>query len=251
MRKKVQIQLSEVRELRGSYPDVPLAAGVNYEELVTADRAAGQDPMFVTLPLAYFGQVSRNKRRYSEAEVRRMYRRIVESAVTGALGHLRHEDRGFDFDIPAVKWVGAKIVGDELWGKLYVLSNRQDVREYFRVQKASGGKVGTSLYGMAYEDYHEADEVFDVREMDLEQIDIVHPDRVGVLFAATADPGITSETRMQETALEDSEPVPASHQVNLHIPTEGKMSDKQDTGTPDNTDARVIELQETHAEEVG
>jgi hypothetical protein len=191
--KKISIQLEAFWELRGSVPDVPFAEGVNYDELVAADLAKGQKPMFVTLPLAQFGQVSRNRRRYSEAEVRRMYSRIMQSAVTGALGHLKDDERSYAFEVPAVKWVGALIEGKQLWGKLYVLSHREDLREYFRVQKASAGRVGTSLYSMGYEEYNPDSDVWEVSDLELEQIDVVHPDRVGVLFAATMTPHITTE----------------------------------------------------------
>jgi hypothetical protein len=191
---KIQVQLEAFWELRGSVPNVPFAEGVNYDELVAADLAKGQKPMFVTLPLAQFGQVSRNRRRYSESEVRRMYSRIMQSAVTGALGHLRDDERASAFEVPAVKWVGAVIEGNQLWGKLYVLSHQEDLREYFRVQKATSGRVGTSLYGLGYEEYNPDSEVWEVTELELEQIDVVHPDRVGVLFAATMSPHITSET---------------------------------------------------------
>lgn len=188
------IQLELVSELRGGFPDVPSAVGVNYDELVAADLAKGQKPMFVTLPLAQFGQVSRNRRRYKEAEVRRMYNRIMQSAVTGQLGHLTEDERSHAFETPAVKWVGALIEGNQLWGKLYVMAHREDVREYFRVQKATGGRVGTSLYGVGYEEYIPDDDVWEITELELEQIDVVHPDRVGVLFAATLPPHITTET---------------------------------------------------------
>ena len=194
MTKKVKVQLEQISEFRGSPPEVPLAEGVNYEELVAKDIADGQEPMFVTLPLAQFGQVSRNKRRYPEAEIRRMYNRIIQSAVTGDLGHMKIEDRSTKFEVPAVKWVGAAIVEDELYGKLYVLSHRKDVREYMRVQKASNGRVGTSLYALAYEEYNEEDDVYEISGIELEQIDIVHPDRVGVLMAAMNSPHITIET---------------------------------------------------------
>jgi hypothetical protein len=192
--KQASVQLENVAELRGSFPDVPFAAGVNYEELVAADLAESRQPMFVTLPLAQFGQVSRNRRRYSEAEVRRMYNRIMQGAVTGQLGHLTEDERSHAFPIPAVKWVGAIIVDKQLWGKAYILSNREDVREYFRVQKATSGRVGTSLYAMGYEEYLPEIDVWDVTDIELEQIDIVHPDRVGVLFAATIPPILTTET---------------------------------------------------------
>ena len=191
---KATLQLETISELRGGFPQIPYAMGVKYDELVAADLAEGREPMFVNLPLAQFGQVSRNRRKYSEAEVRRMYNRIMQSQVTGALGHLTVDERSHAFEIPAVKWVGATIEGNQLWGKLYVLAHREDVREYFRVQKASGGRVGTSLYGMGYEEYDPEGDVWNVLDLELEQIDVVHPDRVGVLFAATLPPHITTET---------------------------------------------------------
>jgi hypothetical protein len=252
---KIAIQLEAFAELRGSVPDVPFAEGVNYDELVAADLAKGQKPMFVTLPLAQFGQVSRNRRRYSESEVRRMYSRIMQSAVTGALGHLRDDERSFAFEVPAVKWVGASIEGNQLWGKLYVLSHKDDLREYFRVQKASGGRVGTSLYALGYEEYDPEAEVWDVSELELEQIDVVHPDRVGVLFAATMAPHITSETLAEEASAvpEDTE-APLDEEVPIdQETTEEDMATQPNTPsttTETDVDSRIVAMTEAHQAEV-
>jgi hypothetical protein len=70
---------------------------------------------------------------------------------TGNLGHLKSEDRGSVFDIPAVQWLTAQFVGNILWAKGYILPN-SDVRHFVRVSKATKRGIATSIYGFTGDD---------------------------------------------------------------------------------------------------
>jgi len=67
-------------------PDVPLAAGLDV-------AAFGDDPLFVTLPVAQIGAVSRNGYRYAEGAVRGLVEQINAKKPEGRWGHVRPEDR--------------------------------------------------------------------------------------------------------------------------------------------------------------
>src|SRR3972149_11512603 len=105
-----------VWELRGDYPDVPLAPDVDYAALVAGD----EQPMFVTLPIGKVDAKSGNGRYYDESFVQELERQVLENKPVGLMGHLREADRATDFPLEAVHWVGAQRVGELLWGKGYV-----------------------------------------------------------------------------------------------------------------------------------
>jgi hypothetical protein len=107
------------------------------------------------------------------------------------LGHLREEERSFRFDVPPLIWVGA-IVDEQgtAWGKAYILPTASNVRDYVRASKASNAQIGTSIYGTAEIDQSGA---IVGETLQLEQIDMVNPSRVGVP-QATGVPIITQET---------------------------------------------------------
>lgn len=183
-----------VGSLRGSYPDVPFAKGVDDKALIEGDVS----PMFLTLPIAKVGAVSRNNRRYSLENVKAIQDAIQNSKPGGIKGHLRSEDRAHVFNIPSIVWVGEHLdEAQTLWGKAYILPHANDVREYARVMKATNGEMGTSIYGTGTETAG-ADGIADVLNLKTENIDLAHPSRVGVPITA-AVPKVTSEMEGAET----------------------------------------------------
>lgn len=210
-------------QIVGSYPDVPLAAGVEYATLVAGD----DDPVFVTLPVGAVDTESRNGRRYDRAAVEAIVHAINTERSIGQKGHLRDDERAYRFDVPPLVWVGAKLEGDgRAWAKAYVLKTAPDVREYVRVAKASNAKVGTSIYGTA-----DIDTDGNVSNLQIESIDLAHPGRLGVPMAG-AVPQITQETETPEIQAETEETVP-TEQMTLEA-----------------TPAQIVEITRAHQAQV-
>ncbi len=159
-------------------PDVPLAEGL--------DAAAfGDDPMFVTLPIAQIGAVSKNGYRYSEGVVQGLVAQINQQKPEGHWGHVPAEKRDTHYQPPAVRWVGALMdEGGVVWAKAFPIT--PEAREHFRIAQAAQAPIGTSLYGVATIEGEE------VVALDLESIDLADAARVGIAEAVAA-PVITSE----------------------------------------------------------
>lgn len=165
---------------QGKYPDVPFAEGVDIEAFKNEN-----DPFFVTVPISKIGTTSRNGRTFDRAAVERIVNQVNEKKPEGGMGHLKASERGSHYEIPKVRWLGAMIDADgTAWGKAYVPTYAQDVREYFRDAKRSGSKVGTSVYGVEGQS--------GLSDMNLEKVDFGHPDQLGVLELG-AIPKITAE----------------------------------------------------------
>lgn len=182
-----------VGEFKGNYPDVLNFPGVNIAELTGNDG----DPFFVILPVAQDDVTSGNGRHYSAAFVAELERQMREKRPTGNLGHLRDEDRGTAFPLPAGYWVGAQKVGKTLWGKAYVPPGQ--VREMIRTLKAAGSKLATSIYGPgdAEWDAKRGAWVVNPDSFILEHIDFAPPDRAGIGALATV-PHIVGEMVSEE-----------------------------------------------------
>lgn len=208
--KPLERQLIEVQLLHrfeGVYPDVPTSPAVDFEELVKPDREAGVEPFLVTLCLGYAGQESRNNRRYKDMVApMAIYDAIWNRRITGKLGHTAEEKRAWEFQLPVLYWIGAKVVEENgtpiIYGKAYVPSTAPELREYYRVQKANRATVGTSLEGWGFQEWNEEDEIWEITELTVYSIDAVPPDSVGILKAGSMPPKITSETQqpVQEAA---------------------------------------------------
>jgi hypothetical protein len=201
---RIQIVFDMVSELRGKYPDVPTAVGVDATELVDGD----DNPMFLTLPIGQANITSRNGWFYDGAAAEAIRDAVNRERPGGIKGHMRDDERPYRFDIPSLIWVGAMI--DEtgvVWGKAYIPKTAADVREYARIAKATRSKVGTSIYGTA--------EVVDdnrIVNLRIEQIDLAHPARVGVMTAA-AEPQLTSEMKKESETVDPEKkenPTPAA-----------------------------------------
>lgn len=183
------------------YPSVPLAPDVDQQALHEGDP----NPLYVVLPIAKVGVTSRNGRHYDREAVTAVVEAVMRKRPDGIKGHLTDEERGYRFDVPPLIWVGAVL--DEstgiVWAKAYVMTSATDVREYIRAKRAVKGQIGTSIYGTA-EGYYEDDGTFRVVSLDIETIDLAHPDRVGV--TATAATPVTTREMAEDTPAPDADP---------------------------------------------
>lgn len=195
-----------VWELRGSFPDVPIAADVDYAALVAGDS----DPVFLTLPIGKVGVISGNGRFYDEAFVQELERQALANKPIGLMGHLSEQDRATAFPSEAVHWVGVKRDGDLLWAKGYVPSG--PARDRIRRYKAAGKKIATSIDAFAKGVYDEGLKAYRMLadSMRLNQIDIAPADRAGIPGLA-AVPILTTE--MAETNENNEEQIMDKYQV--------------------------------------
>lgn len=167
-------------------PKVPLAPGIDYEALVALDTKAGDDPVFVTLPIGEVNIVSGNGRKYPVEAIESLVEAINSEKPGGIQGHLRDEDRAYEFELPSLIWVGAVIVEGIAWGKAYIPRYASAVREYVSNCQAIKAKIATSIYGLA----EMAGNI--VKRLFIESIDLAHPARAGVK-TAVAVPLVTTE----------------------------------------------------------
>lgn len=191
-----ELLLETQHRFAGAYPDVPLAAGIDYNELTEGD----DKPFFVTLPIGKVGARSRNRRVYDKESMVEIVKQINEKRPGGNQGHLPPTDRSHAFPLPALRWVGAILQEQSglAWGKAYVAKERPDVREYFRVAMRAGARVATSLYGLTDTDGER------VVNPQIETVDIADPERAGV-DETKAIPKITSEMAQEDSNRGDDE----------------------------------------------
>lgn len=175
-----------VGEFRGTFPDVPIADGVNMDEL----RAMDPDPVFITLPVVpKVGAVSKNGLLYDEALVKSIETQINTKRPGGRFGHLREEERDSAFPIPDGMWLGAMREGNTLWAKAYIPGGA--ARDHVRRLKAIGGSIATSIYGKGSYEATDKKGVRRLTDFDLETLDFAPPERAALGYAAT--PIVTSE----------------------------------------------------------
>lgn len=184
-----ELLYSLVTEMRGDYPDVPLAPGVQL------DSDDSEKPFFVTLPLLKIGGQSDNGFTWERDDVLRVQEEIVNKRVEGGVGHVPKDQRSTKYDLPKLRWVGATLDSETLWGKAYVPKYAGDVREFFLDAFRTGAKVGTSVYGTRGKR--------GLSDMVLESIDLGHPDRLG-FKGAGAVPVITSEMQDEDTPMSEN-----------------------------------------------
>lgn len=174
-----------IGEFRGSFPDVPIADGVNMDEL----RALDPDPLFLTLPVVpKVGAVSKNGLLYDEALVNSIETQINTKRPGGRFGHLREEDRDTAYPIPEGMWLGAMRQGETLWAKAYV---HGAAKEHVKRLKAVGGSIATSIYGKGQYEATGQKGVRRLTNFDLESLDFAPPERAALGYAAA--PIVTSE----------------------------------------------------------
>jgi len=173
-------------------PPIQVGSSVNLTKLTEGDP----HPVFVTLPIAKVGATSRNGRKYDTAAVQSIVAKINTSRSTGIRGHLTEAERATRFDLPSLVWIGAQLEPNGLaWAKAYVPTYSADTREFFRIMSVVESEVGTSIYGTA-----DIDESGNVTNLQIESIDLGHPQRLGVASAA-AIPIVTSELHTPRPAI--------------------------------------------------
>lgn len=174
-----------VGEFRGSFPDVPIAPGVNLDDLKEVDA----QPFFVTLPIIpEMGAVSKNGLLYDEALVNSVEQQINEKRPGGIFGHIRKDEQDTAYPAPEARWVGAKREGNTLWAKAWLPPGA--ARDRLRQLKAVGGKIATSIYGKG--DFEKVKEgVKRLKTFALESIDFAPPERAALGYGAT--PLVTAE----------------------------------------------------------
>jgi 3-methyladenine DNA glycosylase AlkC len=183
-----EILLETLSRLSDNAPDITLPADIDLAALKKVDP----DPMFVVLPIGKVDVTSGNNRKYTRAAVLDMVDSVNRDRPEGIQGHMKDDERAYRYDLPSVRWVAAKLDANGVaWGKALVLN--EPTKQYFNIAKATGAKVGTSLYGTAEMNGNEVTKLY------LESIDIAHPMRVGVPEAASKV-SITTEMTDKVTA---------------------------------------------------
>lgn len=129
-----------VWEMSQPCPQVPTFGHVDTALLYTGDP----DPQHIVLPVARVGLKSRNGITYDEWLVQSIAEQLKGQG--GIRGHIPDKDRAHAFPTDDVDWIGARRVGGTLWAKAYVPPGA--TRNHLRRKKATGGKVGTSIYGV-------------------------------------------------------------------------------------------------------
>lgn len=196
-----------ITELRGSYPNVPLAADVDFAALTAGDA----NPTFLTLPIGKVGVTSRNKRHYDAAFVNELERQTLALKPVGLMGHLPEDQRAWAMPPEALHWVGAMQFGEFLWGKAYVVPG--EVRERINRYRAQGKSLATSIDAHADGAWDESLGAYrmEAKTLRLGQIDIAPADRAGIPDLA-AVPLLTSE---MEQPGDEAEQEPAMDKLQM------------------------------------
>jgi len=186
-----------ITELRGSYPNVPIAPDVDYAALIAGD----DEPQFITLPIAKVNSKSLNNRYYDEAFVMELMRQTVANKPAGLFGHLSETERATAFKPEAVHWVGALREGDTIWGKGYV---SKDARERILKYRALSKSIATSIDAQAEGTWDESLKAYRMKAdtLRLGQIDFAPADRAGIPDLASV-PHLTTE--MTEDSSQEEE----------------------------------------------
>jgi len=197
----------------GKPPDVPLSSEIEVEEWRSGSDDPANKPMFVTLPLLKVGVRSQNGLPWDKPSALRVVQEINTKRPDGNLGHLPAEKRSTDYSLPVLRWLGAML--DEktglVWGKAYVPKYAQDVREFLADAKRARARVGTSVYGVKGNK--------GLSDMNLESVDLGHPDRVSHPDAA-AVPHLTAEMKDDSNDHKNGEDNPMTEQVDSKLVSE-------------------------------
>lgn len=193
-----------ISELRGDFPNVAIASGIDMAGLTAGD----DNPVFLTIPVGKANVKSGNKRFYDEAWLQELERQTLANRPVGLMGHLSEADRSHAMPVEAVHWVGVLRVADTLWAKGYlpIGESRQRIQRY----KSQGKKLATSIDCYAEGTY---DPVIDAHRMDaktmrLGQIDIAPAERAG-LPELSVIPMLTSELKTEQVEQIQEEPIMA------------------------------------------
>lgn len=165
-----------VWEMRGKYPEVAIHPKVDVKELTKGD----DDPTFVTLPIGKANVTSGNRRHYGADFLDELERQVLEQMPVGIFGHISEADRATAFPSEDVHWVGAKRVGELLWGKGYVPPG--EGRDRIRRYKAQNKKIATSIDAYLEGSWDAGLKAYrmDGKTLELHQIDFAPVDRAGI-----------------------------------------------------------------------
>lgn len=188
-----------IGEFSGARPVIPFAGGLSVEDF----REDDPEPFFVELPIAEAGVTSGNNRHYDEAFIRELERQVVEKRPVANMGHIPDAERSTSHPLPAGYWVGAARDGNRLWGKAYIPPGA--VREYMRMAKKVGRKVGTSIYGVAEQVFDKALGAYRVKGIELESIDFGAAERIGVKTLAAVP--VVAREMVEEIDMSDEKQV--------------------------------------------
>lgn len=191
-------------ELHKGYPEVPTVNGIDIDELTATDRKNNIKPTFLTLPIAKVGVVGRGvydfgnrvlPLAYDETLVNEIQNGVLNQRPGGVMGHPDKHTMDTAFPMDQVIWVGAKRVGDTLWGKAYVRDPA--VAQFVHDRKSVRGKVATSILGKGDMIAGETAAHFAPGSFKLRRIDLAPPDQasldLGGDFMVTAE--MADETR--------------------------------------------------------
>lgn len=233
-----------VSEFRGSFPDVPIAAGVDMDALRAQD-----DPMFLTLPIIpKVGATSRNGLLYDDALAASIVAQINEKRPDGIWGHLKEEERSTAFPEPAATWIGAIRDGDTVWAKA-ILSG--PAKERIRRLKATGGQIATSIYGKG--DFEPVSQgVRRLKNFDLESLDFAPPARAALRNGS--QPNVTAELEQETVDMDRNQIIaeltvgdlPAALRDQIVAPVSATVAELRQAVS--DRDVLVSELQTTVAE---
>jgi hypothetical protein len=189
--KEIRGQFSDITvisELRGAYPNVPIAADVDYAALIAGDDS----PIFLTIPIGKANVTSGNKRHYDEAWLQELEKQTLATKPIGLMGHLSEAQRATEFPMEAIHWVGAVREQDTLWGKGYIPPG--PIRDRIRRYKAQGKSIATSIDATADGVWSDSLGAYHMQAntLKLAQIDIAPADRAGIPALANV-PVLTSE----------------------------------------------------------
>ncbi len=128
---------------RGKFPDVPLSSVVDKGALTHGDPG---EPLFVVRPLAILNAVSENGLKYDAELIREICDQVNTAPRPARQGHVSEQASDYEFPDDVGLWVGAKIVGETLWGKAYIYPNTT-FHQMVVKRKAAGSTLSNSIWG--------------------------------------------------------------------------------------------------------
>jgi len=193
---RVQVREFKPHRFKGEIPDVPTYDLIDKELLYQGDS----DPFHVTLAVMRVGEVSDNGLLYDAELVERIEEQLAGSGgIRGHLGFFNMDE----YPVEEIHWVGHWRRDDGItWAKGYIPPG--ETREDVRRKKATGGSIGTSIFGWG-ELEEVADDVYKLRNFELETLDLVPAKRAALKMGAWSGFKITKETEKQEEIMAEQE----------------------------------------------
>lgn len=196
MTERVRIQETRFHTFGGEFPEVETFPHVNTALLYEGD----EKPFHIVLPICEIGRTSNNGLVYDEELVHSIAEQLKQG-VGGGRGHIKDEDVDTAFPVEVVNWIGARLVDNKLWGKAYVAQG--ETREDLRRKKATGGGVGTSIWGDAIKETintpGKGRKTWKARQFILEELDLAPTKRAALsMGGAFAVVGEMTDLEAQE-----------------------------------------------------